>query len=205
MWKELVCIRGHTFISGILGNSSRVVDLGVNCGDFAYEMRRRYGCYVYGAEANPKLAKNIQQGPMLVCDNIAISDRTGQVYFYIDHVDQEASSLNSNHVRQGSERFMLNSLILKDFFAKHNLGVVDLVKMDIEGAEMTVLANLDFSVSVKQMSVEFHAFHDRSITPSIKVIIEDARAKGFYVVDFSRTFMDVLFVNSTPAPTFAAR
>ncbi len=52
-------VRGHTFLKNCLNRTGKVVDLGMNKGEFARTINSRYGCSVAGVEANPVLAAKI--------------------------------------------------------------------------------------------------------------------------------------------------
>jgi hypothetical protein len=74
---------------------------------------------------------------------------------------------------------------------------IDLLKIDIEGAELDLLENIPYPVlrEIRQISVEFHAFirpHDR---PRIEAVIAAMRARNFFVLDFSRNLSNVLMIN----------
>ena len=92
MFLDRIC--EHTFISDILSSNSLVVDLGMNNGHFAYEIRRKYDCEIIGIEPNPVLYDNIIQSERLRCYNFAIAnDDLEEVDFYVDEDDSESSSI----------------------------------------------------------------------------------------------------------------
>src|SRR4051812_3139009 len=93
----LARIYEHTFIESLLSPRSVVIDLGMNKGNFAYEIQRRYGCKVIGVEPNPALWSRIKQSERLRCYNYAITNEVGNVDFYIDENDSESSSLFPNN------------------------------------------------------------------------------------------------------------
>jgi hypothetical protein len=75
--------------------------------------------------------------------------------------------------------------------------VADLLKIDIEGAEMQIFEgdDLDIFKHIKQISVEFHAFIYPEQRRRVKKIISQMKRNGFYCIDFSATWKDVLFIN----------
>jgi hypothetical protein len=82
---------------------------------------------------------------------------------------------------------------------------VDLIKMDIEGAELDVLesAPTELLQSIRQLTIEFHEFVYPQSRARIEALKKRFRHLGFWVVDFSRTNYDVLFVH--PAASLSLR
>lgn len=57
----------HFFIGSWLEADTTIVDLGMNVGDFAYAVQRKYNCRIVGVEANPALARKIRSSDRLTC------------------------------------------------------------------------------------------------------------------------------------------
>jgi hypothetical protein len=72
----------------------------------------------------------------------------------------------------------------------------DLVKVDIEGTEVELLASdpANFSFA-RQISVEFHLWRYPADRTRVHEIIGHFRDAGWHVQDFSRACDDVLFVH----------
>jgi hypothetical protein len=112
--------------------------------------------------------------------------------------DSQCSSLHFKE-QQDSEQAEVETIGLVEFCNTNHIGRIDLLKMDIEGAELQVLPSLkdDWIVNnVVQLTIEFHEFLDPSIVPDIKEIIKKLKGLGFYYLPFSHSYGDVLFVNS---------
>jgi FkbM family methyltransferase len=187
-------ISGHSLVGDWLGPASRIVDLGMNEGRFAAGMRARFGCAVVGAEANPVLAARLGAQPGLCCRNVAITAVRGDIEFYIDRDNAEASSLAPV---AGAHAIRVPGLPLADFLAGEGIAEVDLLKLDIEGAELDVLAEADPRVlaSIRQICVEFHIFRFADHAPRVAALLRRMRGLGFLAIDFSRTWEDALLIN----------
>lgn len=198
MGLRLVTIAEHTFLD-LLHIESVVVDLGMNEGWFARTVRREFHCRIFGCEPTPRLAKEFDWVDGIVCEPVAVAERNGTAIFYIDQTDPTASSLDPANVAPGQPSLTVPTVTLESFAAKHNLDKIDILKVDVEGAELRILETIDpawLQQHVKQMSVEFHLFRDRSARPRIEAIRKKLRKAGFYSIDFSRSYMDVLFLNT---------
>jgi FkbM family methyltransferase len=200
---EIVCqIREHTLLKRDLDCHSIVIDLGMNDGRFAREIHDKYGCRVIGVEPNPRLAMSFAGSDIITCHNMAISSSEGIVKFRIDDDSEASHIISDDAVTQGQTVVDVPSVSLRTFLVRNDIARVDLLKMDIEGAELAIFEGDDFNVlpQMKQISVEFHAFLDVSQRPRVKEIIYRMTKNGFYCVDFSATWKDVLFLNQAMMP-----
>ena len=80
----------------------------------------------------------------------------------------------------------------------HRLEWIDLLKIDIEGAEIELLEGLDKETFARigEMTVEFHDFLRPSDRPRVAKVVAKIRDNGFYVVNFGwRHFTDVMCLN----------
>jgi FkbM family methyltransferase len=196
-------ISEHHFISSWLTASNDegkllVVDLGMNAGDFAHEMLRRYSkSRVVAVEANPQLTSAIKPRPNLLCYNYAITSGNGPVRFGINLFDSTASSLKATGA--GCANVVVEGIRFSDFMRKACIEreLIDLLKIDIEGCELELFEQTSAQcfANVRQICVEFHAFSNPEHLPRITKIIARMESLGFHCVDFTTNFQDVLMVN----------
>jgi hypothetical protein len=89
---------------------------------------------------------------------------------------------------------------LETLVREMRLSRIDLLKMDIEGAEVSVLHSLDAKILrlIRQVTVEFHSkdMFGFDMLRSVEDVIDLMKNRGFMCLDFSgRTRCDVLFIN----------
>jgi FkbM family methyltransferase len=193
-------VRGHSFIGEWLGPDSLIVDLGMHEGRFAAEMQARYGCRITGVEGNPLLAEKLGRTPRMQCFNLAIAPARGEVDFHIDPDNSEASGLARGAA--GGERVLrVPGMRLAEFFAEQRIAEVDLLKIDIEGAEIELLAETDPRVfaPIRQICVEFHIFLFAGHARRVAAVLQRMRGMGFFAIDFSRNWEDALLINERRA------
>jgi hypothetical protein len=92
----------------------------------------------------------------------------------------------------------VDSVTLEGFLKLAGVARVDLVKLDIEGAEFAMFeAARDETLSrIGQLTVEFHDFLDPSLEPACRAIIERLERLGFASLRFTRRYHgDMLFLN----------
>jgi FkbM family methyltransferase len=129
-------VETHTILPDIVLPGSIVVDSGANVGRFSLEMIRRFGCLWYAIEAAPDTFSKIPTTANLHRYNFALCATNELVMMSIDedisHSTIKATSKENMVAVQGRQ--------LGEFLAHEVDGRnVDLVKMDIEGAEIEVL------------------------------------------------------------------
>ena len=193
---------GHTFIGGCLTEHSVVLDLGANHGDFAAYIRANFPSRVVSVEANPQLAKQLKDRGAGEVVAKAISDKAGQLPFRI-HSNDESSTLLST-VRAGDvETIMVPTIPLPQLASDLGLEVIDLVKVDIEGAEIAMfdVCSDAFLTRVGQFTVEFHDFNGLVARADVRRVLDRLSRLGFLCVNMWRTaYGDTLCVNTSLCP-----
>lgn len=175
--------------------TGKVIDLGMNNGDFAKVMRDRYGCSVWGIEANSSLADATSNVTGIPCKNAVISGADGSVEFFINPTNSEASKIVTF---RSVDTLVMPCVSLSTFFREVEADEVDLLKVDIEGAELDLIEKTDPDDLLRcaQITIEFHAFCFPEQTPRVESAITKLSKLGFYHVDFSIRRTDVLFINN---------
>jgi len=123
-----------------------VLDLGANIGYVSLLLGRLIGNkgFMYAAEPDIKnfniMSKNIKINNFeknTKLDNVAFSDTTGKIDFYIS----DFSNMHSI-IENGGKSISVNSFSLDDYFHSKEK-IPEFIKMDIEGAEVNVLSGMD--------------------------------------------------------------
>jgi FkbM family methyltransferase len=193
-----VTIVSHGLCPALLGPRSVIVDLGANKGEFANAMAQQFGCRVYSVEASPETFNRIQDGPLIRKFNAAICGSSGPVKLNVSS-NSEATSLKRLNSFDYVDVVTVPGLTLNEFLKNNGIAKIDLLKVDIEGAEIEMFNSCpdDFLRSIDQITVEFHEWAGISTITEVKTILRRLRSLGFSSFNFSRTnFGDVLFVNS---------
>lgn len=188
--------RGHTLLPYGRGSKPVIVDCGAHKGEFAWSITADREAVCYSIEANPHLFQQLRLPPNARAFNFAVSGADGWADFRISS-NPEASRLTEGDNAAGSA-VSVRSTTLDSFFSEEGVGDVDVLKLDIEGAEVEVLASLSKNRlnRIAQISVEYHDFCGFVSPAAVDRSVERLRNSGFDYFRFSySTRGDVLFVN----------
>jgi FkbM family methyltransferase len=194
-------VETHTILPDIISQGSIVIDCGANVGRFSLEMIRRFGCVCYAIEAAPETFGKIPNAANLYRYNFALCGAHKLVTMAIDS-DITRSTIKG----EPTEKMVaVQGRQLEEFLVHEVAGrTVDLVKMDIEGAEIEVIASLgdDLIKRVGQWTIEFHDFRGMMSVSEVERCVERIAGLGFYELFWSRhrNNADVLLVNKNRFP-----
>jgi FkbM family methyltransferase len=131
-------VAGHTFFSSEISAISVVLDLRANRGRFSSEIIDRFHYRSYAVEANPRLCELIRTEPRLKVLNYAVAGKSGKVPFQICG-NCESSTILSIELSDVIDTIEVAAITLDELISCERLEHVDLIKFDIEGAEIPVL------------------------------------------------------------------
>lgn len=124
-----------------------ILDVGANCGLFSVLAAQRFpSARIYAFEPAPELAS-------LVSDNLkdhggvvvqkAVTDKSGEVTLFVNKDSQQTNSIFKGAVEAVgnlSGEYKVDAISLDDFARSEGLDKIDLLKIDVQGAESLVLA-----------------------------------------------------------------
>lgn len=198
---ELINVCGHTFVKDFLGATPSVIDCGANYGAFATCLAKEHLATVYGFEPDPRLFPVLPELENVKFFNLAVSGSGENLILNLGE-ENCSSAYFSEGTGQGA--VAVKSTTLNDFCGEKKLKKIDLLKLDIEGAEIEVLDKLPFeflSTVIGQITVEFHDFLDKAEVPRIQGVVRRVKACGFYFVKLSHhDYSNCLFINTKAHP-----
>jgi FkbM family methyltransferase len=149
------------------GKDSVVVDVGANIGTFTMYALHRGASKVYALEPVQSAfddLNNTLKSDKVVPLQIAISDSNGELDMYTIPWNDTMASFDKNHIVQHSQdeqdiiSFKVKTQKFVDFMYEQNLEKIDLLKVDIEGAEYMMFDAIDDNTLMKvdRLLLEFH-------------------------------------------------
>jgi len=149
-------------------SDSCVVDIGGNIGYYSVVAGKKIGemgkLFVYEPEeVNLSfLRKNLRENNIsAVVENIALSDRSGTQTFFLTKHNKGTHSLVNN--RGVKESVVVKTDTLDSSLAKHGSPKVNIIKMDIEGAEVLALDGMKETINRSDDLIIFTEFYPKAI------------------------------------------
>ena len=167
-------------------------------GDFyrAFAKRFRPGRYV-AVEANPALAEKLRSLPGVEVFNRAVAAADGPVRFGLRE-NPEASRLAEDADESG---VVVAGRTLNSLLAEAGLDRIDLLKVDIEGAELPLILDTPPETlrRIAQITIEYHDFCGIHTPAQVERMIDRLREVGFTGIRFSGNNTNWCFVRADTA------
>ena len=189
---------GHTFYLPALGPDSVVLDLGASTAAFSVGVNELSGCFCYCVEAAPKNFKAIEETAQIKKFFAAMCGSNKPVYLYIIEDEFHWGSLVAPAGFKVEERHEVPGKTLECLIHEMKLEKIDLLKVDIEGAEIDMFdATSDATLrKIYQITVEFHDFINPGQREDVRRQIRRFEQLGFdCVVMTHNNHGDVWMVN----------
>lgn len=199
---KLERISQHSFLPALVRQESIVLDLGGNRGVFAHEVRNRYGFSVTLLEPMPELAVHLRLSGLDVVE-AAVAKEDGTARFTFDPENELSGSVLGASVIQNSitsaHTVEVPTVSLETLLKGRT---VDLVKVDIEGAELDMIldASNETLLAVRQFTVEFHDFWYPELSERTEAAKRRLQGLGFWMLRGTPNNKDVLFVHPDYRP-----
>jgi FkbM family methyltransferase len=131
-----------------------VVDVGANVGYFSLLSADQVGPtgMVYAFEPEPVnhslLQKNIDLNAYsnILAMQMAVSNTSGCIEFFLSELDSGSHSIYQEGARGVADKLSVTSTTLDSFLEELGWPNIDLVKIDVEGAELAVLEGMESSI-----------------------------------------------------------
>lgn len=193
---------GWAILADSLDASSTVLSFGI--GDdctFDLALIAKYGCTVHGFDPTPKSIAWVESNvhdPRFVFHPWALAGHSGTLELYLPvHPGHVSASLRpGTHV--STDRLEVPCFNIGLLRRRLGLAKIDVLKMDIEGAEYEVIEQLvrDGELGeVRQLLVEFHHWLPAFDAASTRRALRQLRRAGFAPCWVSSSGHEVLFVS----------
>jgi FkbM family methyltransferase len=166
---------------------------------FDMELITRFNCTVFGFDPTPKSVNWIQNQELpenFKFFEYGIGRKTKMQTFYLpknpDHVS--GSLIAHNNVAQ-DQAVQVQMKSFEDIIIQLGHSHIDILKMDIEGAEYDVLENiLNAGIDINQILIEFHDRFFEDGHHRTKMAIQFLRSKGYSIFAVSKSKEEISFI-----------
>jgi len=191
---------GWPIVSNSLSAGSVIVDIGLGEDiSFSESLMKKYGCNVYGFDPTPRSIDYVRKrmAPTFSLFELGVAATGGEATFYLPNNTAHVSGslFSSSHV--GQREITVPLIGIADVPALIGTDKIDLLKLDIEGAEFDLLDAPEFGKVVahaNQICIEFHhrwpEFGKAKTVRAVKRLEE----MGFSVAWISATNEEATFV-----------
>lgn len=193
---KLNIIETHTLNPNWIDKGSTVLDLGANHGTFSLYLNNHFNCNCYLVEANLVLVNELQQNTNFTVLHAAATGKSGPVTFNIAEVD-DASTLNSGGNLSIKSSMTVDGLNYMSILKHFNIQSVDVLKIDIEGAEIDFIEGMtdEELLKIKQITIEFHDQFKYYPYETTQNTVKRLLDLGFSNMSMIHNTLDVLLVN----------
>ncbi len=141
-----------------LNRNSIVLDVGGYKGEWAYQIHNKYGCMIHIIEPithlYDQIVSNYGSNSHMQIWNIALADKTCELNM---SVNGDSSSMFDG----GGTHEVIKCVDVSSFFTYNEIDTIDLMKINIEGAEYDLLDRMiecDLISKVKNIQIQYHRF-----------------------------------------------
>ncbi|WP_426671405.1 FkbM family methyltransferase [Mucilaginibacter sp. McL0603] len=161
---------------------------------------KNHNCKVFGFDPTPKSIEWIKGQdvpPKFTFHDLGISDKSGFCDFYFPkNPDNVSGSIVVQNNIDVCEKTTVKMQSIKDIMTGLAHTHIDILKMDIEGAEYSVIENiLDSNASIDQILIEFHDRFVENGKAKTKHAIRYLNDKGFEIFAISDSCYEISFIN----------
>lgn len=186
-----------------ISSSTAVVSFGLG-EDVTFEsaMIERFGCRVFGFDPTPRSVRYVAEhvsDARFSSFPCALADRDGTITLTLppeSNADQVSASAFARYTSTSSSTIEVPCLTLASIRSRFGIQNIDILKMDIEGAEFAVIEQAvanGWLEKISQILVEFHHFLPGLTSAQTRHAISSLRESGFSISWIGRTNHEYLF------------
>jgi FkbM family methyltransferase len=135
MFRSTIRVCNHSFLPQLIDSNAIVVDLGAFDGDFAQVIIEQFHCRVFSAEPVREIFDRIPPDPLLKVLPVAVGGKDQSITMNV-FTSRCASILGTISPGEAAEGRQVEMITLSEFCRRAEVGHINLLKFDIEGAEI---------------------------------------------------------------------
>lgn len=155
---------GWRIPSGRISLDSCVVDVGLGEDiSFSKSLMDRYGCTIHGLDPTPRAISYIEElaNPKIILHKVGISALGGSGDFFLPNNENHVSGSLKSARHNGKKKIKVDLITISQLFRMLRTDCIDLLKLDIEGAEYDVIFDSAFPECADRIGILCLEFHHR--------------------------------------------
>jgi len=191
---------GFYLAQNSIDKSSIVYSVGIG-EDISFDegIMDRYGCKVFAFDPTPKSVVWVKENVTtqnFVFSPIGVAKEKGSRKFYLPTNNSHVSgSIHDIKTINNSNSIDLKFDSLSNIMKDNNHSKLDLLKMDIEGAEYEVIDHIQKNnIDIKQILVEFHPHFEKDGKKKTKKAIEKLEKMVYSCFGLSNSLLEYSFI-----------
>lgn len=155
---------GWSIPAASLGSESVVVDIGLGEDiSFSTSLIDHYQCNVHGFDPTPRSIEYVENlsYQKFTLHKVGVAANSGRAMFYLPNNEQHVSGSLTRTNHTGLHQIEVELVTLDDVFARICRDRIDLLKIDIEGAEYDLLMSECFTRHAPNIGILCIEFHHR--------------------------------------------
>jgi FkbM family methyltransferase len=161
-----------------------------------------HDCHVYGFDPTPKSIKWITNQHLpekFIFFDFGIGNNTGFVEFFLPKNPEYVSGSYIIHKNVSPEdKIIVKMKSFEDIINELGHKQIDVLKMDIEGAEYDVIENiLNSKIPINQILIEFHERLFENGKIKTQKVIEILKNNGYEIFGVSDSFDEISFIRKS--------
>ncbi len=193
---------GWEVVKNTIKSDSIIYSIGIgNDISFDEALIENIGCNIHAYDPTPQVKDWIYskaRSPKFHFNAIGLGSSNSYIDIYSPENPKHIShSISPSSKNKNPESIKIPVKKLSSLMEENNHNYLDLIKMDIEGFEYSVIENIvSENVNIKQLLVEYHHgiynFKNKDTKKSVKLLI----SKGYNLVNISDSGREYTFLNS---------
>jgi FkbM family methyltransferase len=155
---------GWSIPDGFLRSDSVVVDVGLGEDiSFSESLIADYGCHIHGFDPTPRSIAFVESKRLvgLQLNKLGVAGTNRSATFFLPNNPHHVSGSITKSAHVGSQQTHVQLIDMEDVFRLIGKDIIDLLKIDIEGAEYELINSAAFASKAQKISVLCIEFHHR--------------------------------------------
>jgi FkbM family methyltransferase len=187
-----------------LNESDVMIDIGANTGYYTLHLAKKNSkAKIISIEADPQTSKILEENCKLnllsnvKIYNMAVSNKSGKLALYQSNNNSGANSIFSSY-SDNSKKVFVDSNTLDSILENEKIENIDWIKIDVEGAELSVLQGSPRTLQkTKKILIEVHEHILNQNNHKSQEILEILKDNGFTIRLFSQYWNPITSPNQT--------